>query len=112
MTGSPVVISMLAWSPAGRQLAYTTSGFPSPHQVLLLRTPDAAPRAILAQVAHFDWITWSPDARWLLVDDPATNSWNLLRLPRQKSQPVTIRRTPRLGGSPVWCCPENPYAGS
>jgi len=109
---SPAVISMLAWSPVGRQLAYTTSGFPSPHQVLLLRTPDAAPRAILAQAAHFDWITWSPDARWLLVDDPATNSWNLLRVPRQKSRPVTIRRTPRLGGSPVWCCPENHYAGS
>ena len=43
----PAVISMLAWSPVGRQLAYTTSGFPSPHQLFLLRTPDAAPQAIV-----------------------------------------------------------------
>lgn len=108
---SPAVISMLAWSPAGRQLAYTTSGFPSPHQVFLLRNPEASPRAIFTQVAHFDWITWSPDAKWLLVDDEATNSWNLLRVPRPRSQRIAIRRTSRLGGSPIWCCPENHYAG-
>ncbi len=55
---------------------------------------------------------WSRDAKWLLVDDQATNSWNLLRVPRQKSQRIAIRRTARLGGTPLWCCPENHYAGS
>lgn len=115
---SPDVISMLAWSPTGHRLAYTTSGFPAPHELFLLDHPLATPWRILSQAPHFDWVTWSPDAHWLLVDNQNVGSWNLLHLVGHRSArafggaSVPLRRLPRLGGQPVWCCPENHSAGS
>ncbi len=60
---SPYAISMFAWSPEGHRLAYTTSGFPAPHELFLLEGPRAQRRRIFKTARHFDWITWSPDSR-------------------------------------------------
>ncbi len=102
---SPYVISMFAWSPVGHRLAWTTSGFPTPHELFVLDRPTAKPRRFLATDRHFDWITWSPDARRLLLDDEHADRWRLIKAvgsPR-------IDARPRPGGRPLWCCPLNAY---
>ncbi|MEA2210634.1 MAG: hypothetical protein QOF83_582 [Solirubrobacteraceae bacterium] len=112
------VISMFAWSPRGDQLAYTTSGFPVPHELYVLRRPRARPWRILSQSDHFDWVTWSPDDRWLLIDNEHQHAWELLRLSGHQQArifagaAVPTRRLARLGGQPLWCCPQDHYGGS
>jgi hypothetical protein len=112
------VISMLAWSSHGHKLAYTTSGFPAPHELYVLSSPHAAAHRILSQVEHFDWVSWSPDGRWLLIDNEHQHAWLLLRLTghRQaqvdRGASVPARRLPRLGGMPLWCCLQDTYAGA
>jgi hypothetical protein len=103
---SPYVISMFAWSPTGHRLAYTTSGFPDPHELFLVERPTEEARRLFATARHFDWITWSPDARWLLLDDEHEALWWLL----PSTGKPTFRALPRMGGRPLWCCPLNAYA--
>jgi hypothetical protein len=104
---SPYEISMFAWSPKGRRLAYTTSGFPDPHELFVLDNPTAKPKRLYTTGAdHFDWITWSPDDKWLLVDEEHQNRWLLVRADRSR----THRPLPRLGGRPLWCCPQNEFS--
>jgi WD40-like Beta Propeller Repeat len=103
---SPYIISMFAWSPVGHRLAYTTSGFPDPHELFVVASPEAKPVRLFSTGArHFDWITWSPDGRLLLVDDEHANVWRLM----PSAGPRRIRALPRLGGRPLWCCPVNAY---
>ncbi len=103
---SPYIISMFAWSPHGHRLAYTTSGFSEPHQLLLINTPNSNPQRLFQTTnRHFDWITWSPDNHWLLLDDEQAGHWRLL----PSTGGTTTRLLPRLGGRPLWCCPQNPY---
>jgi len=115
---SRYVISMFAWSPHDHQLAYTTSGFPVPHELYVLRSPRARPWRIFSQAEHFDWVTWSPDDRWLLVDNEHRGEWELLRLTGHREAgkldgaSVPTRRLPRLGGTPLWCCPQDHYGGA
>lgn len=102
---SRLAISMFAWSPEGHRLAYTTSGFPLPHQLLVLDDPRAEPRKLLSEAAHFDWVSWSPDGRLLLVDDEPKGRW--LVIDSQGERPH--RSVTRLGGAPLWCCPANEF---
>ncbi len=96
---SPYHVSMFAWSPAGHRLAYTTSGAPVPHQLLVVDRPTARPRLAFEQGSHFDWVTWSPDGRWLLVDNETLDAWTVLGVATAKHIEL-----PRLGGQPLWCC--------
>jgi hypothetical protein len=112
-TGKPLrllrsryVISMLAWSPTGHRLAYTTSGFPDPHELFVVDSPRARPRPVLTTERHFDWVSWAPDSRRLVLDDEVEDVW--LLVPAQP--PYTFVASPRLGGRPLWCCPVNAYA--
>jgi hypothetical protein len=103
---SRLVISMIAWAPVGRRLAFTTSGFPDPHQLFLVDRPSAKPRLLfVAGSWHFDWITWSPDGTRILLDDENRGRWLLFRTDRSGSR----RTLPRLGGRPLWCCPVNAF---
>jgi Tol biopolymer transport system component len=102
---SPYVISMLAWSPRGHRIAWTTSGFPTPHELFVLDNPSGKPRRLLAADRHFDWITWSPDGRKLLLDDENAGRWLVITATGRKS----AEKRARLGGRPFWCCPVNAY---
>jgi hypothetical protein len=106
---SPYIVSMLACSPTGHRLAYTTSGFPDPHELFVLDEPDGEPRRLFAAGArHFDWFTWSPDGRFLLVDDEhAARRGRWLLIDAETGR--IVRRLPRLGGAPQWCCSVNAY---
>jgi Tol biopolymer transport system component len=96
---------MFAWSPIGHRLAYSTSGFPSPHQLLVVDDPQAEPDKLFSKRDHFDWFSWSPDARQLIVDDEPEDRWLLLdSRGRTPHQSVT-----RFGGAPLWCCPTNEF---
>jgi Tol biopolymer transport system component len=109
LVSSPYLISMLSWSPSGHRLAFTTSGFPDPHELFVLDEPDGEPRRLFATDArHFDWITWSPDGRFLLVDDEHAGRRGRWVLIDAESGRV-VRRLPRFGGAPQWCCPVNAY---
>ncbi len=102
------ILSMFAWSTRGHLLAYTTSGFPSPHQLVVV-DPGHEPRKIFATGRrHFDWITWSPDGRRLLLDGDAAGGWRVFAARTGKQ----LRLLPRLGGRPLWCCPVNEYRGN
>lgn len=115
---SRYTISMIAWSPRGHRLAWTTSGFPDPHELFTLDEPAGKPRKLFGTSnRHFDWITWSPDNRFLLLDDAkagadpkrrarqSAGAWRLI----DTIDPRTVRLFPRLGGAPLWCCPVNSY---
>jgi hypothetical protein len=104
---SPYIISMYAWSPRRNRLAYTTSGFPEPHELFVIDIPGGKQRRIYATKRHFDWITWSPDGAKLLLDDEHAKRWRLI----DASGTGRIQSFPRLGGRPLWCCPGNSYAG-
>ena len=105
---SRYIISMFSWSPTGHRLAYTTSGFPDPHELFVVDEPEAEPARLLATDRHFDWVTWSPDGQRLLVDDENRDAWRLLAPDGARR----VRKLPRLGGRPVWCCPANSFATS
>ena len=72
----------------------------------------------MSQAEHFDWITWPPDDRWMLVDNEHHGEWELLRLTGHRptallgGASVPTRRLPRLGGMPLWCCPQEHYGGT
>jgi hypothetical protein len=107
LISSPYIISMFAWSPVGHRLAYTTSGFPDPHELFVLHEPTGKPlRLFVTGARHFDWITWSPEGTRLLLDDEPAGNWRLLPVDRTAAG----RKLPRLGGRPLWCCPVNAYA--
>jgi hypothetical protein len=101
----PYAISMFAWAPVGHRLAYTTSGFPSPHELLVVDPAEAGRKRIYATADHFDWITWSPDGERLLLDEGVLNRWSIFSMASQGRR--TLRR---FGGRPLWCCPVNRYA--
>ena len=106
---SRLVISMIAWSPVGRRLAFTTSGFPNPHQLFVVDRPSARRRLLfVAGSWHFDWITWSPDGTRILLDDENRGRWLLFRTDRSGKR----RTLPRLGGRPLWCCPVNSFSAN
>lgn len=103
---TPYIVSMLAWSPRGHALAYTTSGFPDPHELFLVDPSAGTRRRIFVSGArHFDWITWSPDGRWLLLDADEAGGWRVFSAETGQQ----VRLLPRLGGQPLWCCPTNAY---
>jgi hypothetical protein len=64
-------------------------------------------RAVVAtHISDIWWASWSPDGRWLLVDDWTRDRW--LFLARDGSQRISY---PRLGDNPIWCCPSSPPIG-
>jgi hypothetical protein len=101
---SRLEISMFSFAPSGDRFAYSTSGFPEPHELWVTSRIDApAKRLFITTGDHFDWIAWSPDAKWILVDDQLsapTPAWRLIPSDGQGRS----RTTPRLGGRPLWCC--------
>jgi Tol biopolymer transport system component len=102
------IVSMLAWSTRGHLLAYTTSGFPSPHQLFVVDPEHGARKIFATGARHFDWITWSPDGRWILLDGDLAGGWRVFSARSGKQ----VRLLPRLGGRPLWCCPVNEYRGN
>lgn len=101
-----LIVSMLAWSPRGHRLAYTTSGFPDPHELFLVDPSTGGRRRIFVSGArHFDWVTWSPDGRWLLLDGDEAGGWRVF----SAASGAQVRLLSRLGGRPLWCCPVNEY---
>lgn len=99
------ILSMLAWSTRGHLLAFTTSGFPAPHQLFVVDPGHATRKVFATGAKHFDWITWSPDGRFILLDGDAYGGWHVFAARSGRE----VRVLPRLGGRPQWCCPVNSF---
>ena len=111
MISSPLQISMFAFAPQGDRYAYTTSGFPEPHELWVGRGINQPTKRIFFTTDHhFDWITWSPDTKWLLLDDQLNGPTPLWRLIPSDGRGKS-RTLPRLGGHPLWCCRQQTYFG-
>jgi hypothetical protein len=93
-------ISLFAWAPHGERFAYTTSGFPAPHELWVAERPGRTPRRLFATgERHFDWFTWAPGSTQILLDDQLAQTWRLFSLDGAPPRALT-----RLGGRPLWCC--------
>lgn len=71
--------------------------------------PDAtAARRVFAGAGSFDTVTWSPDARWLLLSWPSADQWLFIRSTavREVSPVSGIDSAFGPGAKPTeWCCP-------
>ena len=98
------------WSPTGHEVAYIIRGSGKKgHKRAHLEVFDAETKLRVVVAKHNSdiwWASWSPDGRWLLVDDWTRDRW--LFLARDGSQRIPY---PRLGDSPIWCCPSSPPIG-
>jgi WD40 repeat protein len=71
-----------ALAPAGNTLALVVHGADGSSVEVLRATGDGLeqPAAVLFSThADLDGISWSPDARWLLVSSPSADQWTFLR---------------------------------
>jgi hypothetical protein len=98
------------WSPAGDEVAYIVRGAGKEgHKRAHLEVFHAETRlrtVVADRISDVWWASWSPDGRWLLVDDWTRDRW--LFLARDGSEGIPY---PRLGDNPIWCCPSSPPIG-
>ena len=98
------------WSPTGHEVAYIVrGGGKKGHERAHLEVFDAESELRVVVAKHISdvwWASWSPDGRWLLVDDWTRDRW--LFLARDGKQRIVY---PRLGDNPIWCCPSSPPIG-
>jgi Tol biopolymer transport system component len=100
-------IEMPTWSPDGTRIAFIVRG-PDPrgHRSASLHVYDVVAdrdRVIARPVSDAFWAAWSPDGRWLVIDDSTRDRW--LFVAADGSQHVSY---PWLGYFPRWCCPSSP----
>ena len=72
-------VSLPTWAPDGTRLAYIVRG-PEPKGHLHARLMTLNPSTGQSEVVRRDvsdgfWVSWSPDGRWLLIDDWAYHRW-------------------------------------
>jgi len=71
--------------------------------------PDAtAARRVFAGAGSFDAVSWSPDARWLVLSWPSADQWLFIRSATvRKVIPISgIDSAFGSGAKPMeWCCP-------
>ena len=95
------------WSPDSRRIAFIVRGLGRDgHRDSELITYDLATErttVVARGVSDASWASWSPDGRWLLLDDWTRNRW--LFVAADGSERIGY---PRLGHFPRWCCPSSP----
>jgi hypothetical protein len=95
------------WSPDGMRIAFIVRG-PGPrgHRRASLHVYDLATRTdsvVANPVSDAFWAAWSPDGRWLLLDDWTRDRWLFVAADGHTRLPY-----PWLGHFPRWCCPSSP----
>jgi len=100
-------IELPTWSPDGRQIAFLVRGDGRTghrHSELVVYDLETAIGTVVADdVSDAFWASWSPDGKWLLVDDWTRHRWLFVAADGSERIPY-----PRLGHFPRWCCPSSP----
>jgi Tol biopolymer transport system component len=103
----PRWVEMATWAPDGERIAFIVRG-PARrgHRMASLHVYDVE-RRIDSVVAHpvsdAFWASWSPDGRWLLLEDWTRDRWLFVAADGGKRLLY-----PWLGAFPRWCCPSSP----
>ena len=100
-------VSIPTWSPDGTRVAVVVRSLErGGHRTADLIVVDAetgGTSVVDDRVSDMFWASWSPDGRWLLLDDWTRDQW--LFLAADGGQRMAY---PRLGGMARWCCPSSP----
>lgn len=100
-------VSIPTWSPDGTRVAVVVRSLErGGHRTAELIVVDAetgGTSVIDDRVSDAFWASWSPDGRWLLLDDWTRDQW--LFLAADGGQRIAY---PRLGDMARWCCPSSP----
>jgi WD40 repeat protein len=100
-------VEIPTWSPDGSRIAFIVRGAGRDgHRTASLHVYDVATHAysvVARPVSDAFWVAWSPDGRWLVMDDWTRSRW--LFVAADGSQRIPY---PWLGHFPRWCCPSSP----
>jgi hypothetical protein len=100
-------LEMPTWSPDGTRIAFIVRGAGRQgHRRSALHVYDLTlgiDLVVAKPVSDASWASWSPDGRWLLVDDWTRDRWLFVAAAGDARFPF-----PWLGAYPRWCCPSSP----
>jgi len=95
LTSEPMFVAWSAWSPDGRQLAFSGGPPRKKQQIYLLSPEGGTSRSLPAATFNAGRLSWSPDGNSIIFHDASSPNYTFLRLWDFRSQMVvTLPRLP------------------
>jgi len=98
LTSSPMFVVSAAWSPDGKQLAFSGSLPGKSQQLYLLPVEGGTPQLVPAAELNAGRVSWSPDGNSIVFSDAASPNNNSLRLwDLRAEKAITLPKLPDSG---------------